>query len=96
MNTWRETKARDVEWLDMTYRDWKHKKHREQHLGSDCTEENSTSTKDTKQTKKTNHNNTNNEASEESRSRSDGSRPDWADKEDIVQWKEFPSNCTRI
>ena len=29
MDTWKETKTRDIEWMDMTYRDWKNQKHRE-------------------------------------------------------------------
>ena len=32
MNTWKETKARDILWMDLTYRDWKNRKHRDEHL----------------------------------------------------------------
>ena len=27
--------------MDLTYRDWKNRKHRDEHLGSDCTKETS-------------------------------------------------------
>lgn len=51
MDTWRETKTRDIEWMDMTYRDWKHQKHREEHLGSEYTRETSKTSKETEESK---------------------------------------------
>ena len=77
MDTWKETKARDIEWLDMTYRDWKHKKYREEHLGSERTKVSSINRDDTKQSK------VSNDTSELSRNSDDSSKSkeeEWEDK----------------